>query len=43
VHRALAWVLRGVVEKLFRLVYFPQSRGVLSANLLAVVARDTTS
>ncbi len=38
-HRALAYALRGVIEKLFRLVYFPQSRGVLSANLLAVLQK----
>ena len=38
-HRALAFALRTVLEKLFRLIYFPQSRGVLSANLLAVLAR----
>ena len=38
-HRALAFVLRAAIEKLFRLIYFPQSRGVLSANLLAVVQK----
>ena len=39
-HRAVAFVLRGLLEKLFRLIYFPQSRGVLSVNLLAVVGRE---
>lgn len=38
-HRAMALLLRGLIEKLFRLIYFPQSRGVLSANLLAVLKK----